>query len=218
VISPRSVLGIGARAIGLWTEEPEPGVKVAIPLERLSAIEDITILLYGRLSFISFDDRLTIRYNTLARFALEPALHELRRRLAGSPQPLPPDAEECPELPAKWKSLLRSPLVRFHEGAPVAFRFATEQGKSRLDVERGQLLVVNPHELVYMRDPLESTHTYGEDSFIVPRPRITRVRDREKYLEVASNGTRFSLSMASELREAATRWFAWARLPRSTGP
>jgi hypothetical protein len=208
VISPRSVLGIGARAIALWTEEPSPGVKVAIPLERLSAIEDITILLYGRLSFISFGDRLTIRYNTLARFALEPALHELRKRLAGSPQPLPPDATECPELPAKWKSLLRSPLVRFHEGAPVAFRFAMELGKSRLDIERGQLLVVNPHELVYMRDPPESSHTYGEDSFIVPRPRITRVRDREKYLEVASNGARFSLSMAPELREAATRWFA----------
>ena len=43
------------------------GREGAIPLERLSAIEDVTILLYGRLSFISPSERLTIRYNTLAR-------------------------------------------------------------------------------------------------------------------------------------------------------
>lgn len=76
VISPNSVLAIGSRAVGLWTEKPEPGVKVMIPLKKLSAIEDVTILLYGRLSFFSFGDRLTIRYNTLARSGLEPALLE----------------------------------------------------------------------------------------------------------------------------------------------
>ena len=208
VISPGSVLGIGTRAIGLWTEKPEPGVKIAIPLERLSAIEDVTILLYSRLSFLSFDGRLTIRYNTLARFALEPALQDLRKRLAGPPQPLPRENEKSPQLPIKWECLIRSPLLRFHEDAPVAFRFATAPRKSRHERERGQLLAVNPHELVYMCDPPEASHNYGEDSFIVPRPRITRVRVREKYLEVASNGARFSLSMALELREAAARWFA----------
>src|SRR5208337_3810248 len=105
VISPGSVLGIGTRAVGLWTEKPEPGVKVAIPLERLSAIEDVTILLYGRLSFLSFGGRLTIRYNTLARFALEPALLDLRKRLGGSPQPLPREDERSPVLPIKWECL-----------------------------------------------------------------------------------------------------------------
>jgi len=207
VISPGSVLGIGTRAIALWTEKPEPGVKIAIPLERLSAIEDITILLYSRLTFFSLGCQLTIRYNTLARFALEPALLELRWRLAGAPQPLP--IEETPaDLPIKWECLLRSPILRFHEGAPVAFRFATAPRKSRHERERGQLIAVNAHELVFMCDPPESSHNYGEDSFIVPRPRITRVRDREKYLEVASNGARYSLSMAPELREAAARWFS----------
>jgi hypothetical protein len=208
VISPEGVLGIGTRAVGLWTAKPEPGVKIAIPLERLSALEDVTVLLYGRLSFLSLGGRLTIRYNTLARFALEPALLELRKRLAGSPQPLP-CADECSlHVPIKWECLIRSSRLRFHEGAPVAFRFATAPGSSRHERERGQLLAVNPHELVYMCDPPEASHNYGEDSFIVPRPRITRVRVREKYLEVASNGARFTLSMAPELREAAARWFA----------
>jgi hypothetical protein len=90
----------------------------------------------------------------------------------------------------------------------VAFRFATTPGKFRHERERGELLAVNPHELVYMCDPPEASHGYGEDSFIVPRARITRVRVRETYLEVGSNGARFSLSMAPELREAAARWFA----------
>jgi hypothetical protein len=90
----------------------------------------------------------------------------------------------------------------------VTYRFAQAPRASRQDVDRGQILVVNPHELVYMCDPPEASHNYGADSFIVPRPRITRVRDREKYLEVASNGARLSLAMVTELRQAGARWFA----------
>jgi len=168
----------------------------------------MTILLYGRLSFLSFGGRLTIRYNTLARFALEPALRELRKRLAGPPQPLPCGDEGSLRLPVKWECLVRGSLLRFYEDAPVAFRFATAPGKSPHQRDQGQLLAVNPHELVYMCDPPEASHNYGEDSFIVPRPRITRVRVREKYLEIAANGARFTLPMAPELREAAARWFA----------
>lgn len=208
VISPASVLGLGSRAVGLWTEKPEPGVKVLIPLERLSAIENVTILLYGRLSFHSFDRRLTIRYNTLARSSLRPLLLELRRRLAGPPLPLPPEEPACGELPVKWRRLLRSPQLRFREGAPVAFRFAVSPRNSRDDIDRGQLLVVSPHELLYLCGPPEASLNYGEDSFIVPRPRISRVRVRERYLEVASNGVRLSLSMAPELRQAAARWLS----------
>jgi len=208
VVSPASVLGIGNRAVGLWTEKPRAGVKVLIPLERLSAIEDVTILLYGRLSFFSFGDRLTIRYNTLARSSLRPVLLELRQRLAGAPLPLPQEQESAAELPIKWRRLLRSPQVRFREGAPVAFRYAVTRRRSPDDIDRGQLLVINPHELLYLCDPEEASHNYGEDSFIVPRPRITRVRVREKYLEVASNGARLCLRMAPELRQAAARWLA----------
>jgi len=208
VISPGSVLGIGTRAVGLWTGEPGPGVKVLIPLERLSAIEDVTILLYGRLSFVSFSLRLTIRYNTLARASLKPALQALRERLAGSPLPLPPEEPAVVELPLKWRRLLGSPQLRFREGAPVAFRFAVTPRSARDDIDRGQLLAVNAHELVYMCDPPEASHNYGQDSCIVPRPRISRVRAREKYLEVASNGVRLSLAMAPELCAAAARWLS----------
>ncbi len=208
VMSPASVLGIGARAVGLWTDTPEGSVKVVIPLARISAIEDITILLYGRLSFLSLGERLTIRYNTLARFNLKPVLLGLRERLAGPPSSLPREEEQDGDLPIKWRRLLRTPFLRFREGAPVAFRFALAPRASRDDVERCQLLVVNPYELVYMSDPLEASHNYGEDSFIIPRLRITRVRAMEKYLEVASNGARLSLAMAPLLREAAALWLS----------
>ncbi len=208
VIAPASVLGLGNRAVGLWTEKPEPGVKVLIPLERLSAIEDVTILLYGRLGFLSFDQRLTIRYNTLARPSLKPLLLELRRKLAGPPLPLPPEEPACGELPLKWRRLLRGPQLRFREGAPLAFRFAVTPRRTRDDIDRGQLLVLSPHELLYLCDPPEASHNYGEDSLIVPRPRISRVRVRERYLEVASNGARLSLTMAPELRQAAARWLS----------
>jgi hypothetical protein len=207
VISPHSVLAIGSRAVGLWVDEPEPGVKIMIPLERLAAIEDATILLYGRLSFISFGIRLTIRYNTIARFGLVPALLRLRSRLVGSPQPVPRAEKGESELPFKWKRVLHSTMARLEEGASVAFCFANAKRKSRDDIERGQLLVLNPHELVYMRDPLYASHRYGADSFILPRARITSARVDENKLKVTSNNVSFTPSMVSELRKTAARWF-----------
>jgi len=51
------------------------------------------------------------------------------------------------------------PDPSLHEGAPVAFRFATAPRRSRHERERGQLLAVNPHELVFMCDPPESSTT-----------------------------------------------------------
>ncbi len=211
VVSPGSVLALGTTAVGLWTEKPEPGVKVVIPLDRLAAIEDVTLLLYGRLSFVSFDTRLTIRYNTLARSGLRPALLEMRERLCGPPWRLPRGEPPSALLPLKWKRLLRSPVVRFREDTPVAFRFAVEPAVPGDDVDRGQLLVMSPHELVYLCDPREAPHNYGEDSLIMPRARITRVRVRERYVEIASNGARVCLEMASELRQAVEQW--WTEVP-----
>lgn len=206
VISPNSVLAIGDRAVGLWTEKPQPGVKLLIHLERVAAIEDITILLYGRLSFVPFGDRLTIRYNTVARQEMEPALLALRKRLAGSAQQMPPQEYADGELPFKWKVLLEEPLVRLEKGSPVAFSFARVPGRSRHEAERRQLLALNPFELVYLCDPTESTERYGVDSLIVPRSRITGARMQGNGLEVSSNGANILLSMAPPLREAAVRW------------
>jgi len=206
VISPNSVLALGDHAVGLWTEKPEPGVKITIPLEMVAAIEDVTILLYGRLSFVPFGDRLTIRYNTVARREMEPALLAFRKRLAGSAHPLPPVEPDVVAPPFKWTVILRDPLVRLEESLPVVYSFASVQGRSRDKAARRQLLAMNPYELVYVCDPTESTEPYGVDSFVVPRSRITKVEIREDQLEVTSNGADISISMAKPLREAAVKW------------
>jgi len=41
VITPLQVLAVGDIAVGLWAEKPQPGVKVCIALDKLSAIEDV---------------------------------------------------------------------------------------------------------------------------------------------------------------------------------
>jgi hypothetical protein len=206
VASPKSILALGSRAVGLWTEKPEPGVKVVIDLEQLSAIEDVTILLYGRLSFYAAGNRLTIRYNTLARAGLGPALLGLRRRLAGTGEPVPSCADGREALPFKWMYIVHSTRVRLHEQAPVAYRFAVSPARSRHDIERAQLLVLNAHELIYLCDPPAASHGYGEDSFILPRSRISTVRLGEESTGFTCNGIHFSLPMRSELRRAAARW------------
>jgi hypothetical protein len=206
VTSPKSILALGSRAVGLWTEMPEPGVKVVIGLQQLSAIEDVMILLYGRLSFYAAGGRLTVRYNTLARTRIEPALLGLRRRLAGIEEPVPSQAGGGEALPFKWMQTVCSARVRLHEQAPVAYRFATSPARSRHDFERAQLLVLNAHELIYLCDPPAASHRYGEDSFVLPRSGISAVRLGEQSTGFTCNGTHFSLPMHSELRRAAARW------------
>ena len=211
VVSPDAVLALGTEAVGLWTEKPAPGVKVLIPLSRLAAIEDVTVLLYSRLSFVSFEEIITVRYNALARPGLRPGLLELRERMSGPPRALPRDEPPAVHLPLKWKRLLRSPVARFRDDTPVTYRFTVEPAAPGEDVRRGQLLVLTPHELVYLCDPREASHNYGEDSFTIPRQRITRVKVRDRYLEVAANGARLRLDMAPELRQAAAEWFPEVR-------
>jgi len=205
-ITPNSVLAIGSRAVGLWTDKPEPGMKAGILLEDLAAIEDINILLYGRLGFFSKDGRVTIRYNTVARRSLEPALLALRKRLAGPAEPVPREAEAASPLPFKWNYFAQSMLVRLREDAVIAYRFAEAPGASRRDLGQAHLLALNPQELVYLKDPYCSR--YGADAFIVPRSAISEVRIREKLLDITSNEARFRLAMMPELRDAAVRWLS----------
>jgi len=207
VTSPNSVLAIGARAVGLWTEKPQPGIKITIPLQEIAAIEDVTILLYGRLSFVPFGQQLTIRYNMVGRDTLEPALLKLRKRLAGPGRRMPKETAEGPELPFKWHNLLRSAQARLDERAPAAFRFCnTVPKRSRHGQQRGELLVLNPYELVYLCEPLESFGQYGEDSFIIPRSRMTAAQATQEGLAVTSNGAHLSVSMAHALSQTAVTW------------
>jgi hypothetical protein len=220
VITPQQVLGIGARAVGLWTEKPAPGLKISIPRETLCAIEDVHILLYGKLSFISSAQRMTIRYNTVCRRVLEPLLSSLRKTLAGPGLTLPSRA--CAEaeggvanpagIPYKWNFLLHSPFSTLDDDAPRVFQFSQELwrrwGKRTL---RGHLMIMTPYELVSLQDPPGSFHSYGVDSLFIPRARIQGVTLRAKGAEVSAGGARFSLSLTPRLLSAVSGWFPEAR-------
>lgn len=211
VTTPLSVLAVGSRAVGLWTEKPSPGLAAAVRLDELEVIEDVTILLYGRLSFISAGRTLTVRYNTVSRRQLEPALLALRRRVAGPGLPVPTE-QATGSLPFKWNHLLNGSLARLRENAPAAFRFACVPARSRRAAPLGHLLVLNPFELVWMRDPPGDDVRYGVDSFIIPRSRLTALGGAETGRRIDGSRSVFALPMPSPLREAASRWLGAAAL------
>ncbi len=207
VVTPTSVLAMGSRAVGLWTDRPVPGMKAAIPLDELAAIEDVNVLLYGRLSFFSRTGRVTVRYNTVARDSLTPALFGLRRRIAGPEAAVPEQGGGgAVPLPFKWNNCVQSPLVRLHDGARVAYAFEEIPRISRSGYAQAHLLALNPRELVYLKNPYG--FRYGVDSFIVPRSYISAVRGSGKRLEIVSRDAGFRLSVPSGLAEAAVRWLA----------
>lgn len=101
VATPAQVLGL-ADGAALWVDtDPEPGVVAAIALDELAAIDHVQILLYARLTFLAPDRRLTVRYNAVARHALEDELAAVRAAAAGYPLPVPSD-EPPPALAHKW--------------------------------------------------------------------------------------------------------------------
>ncbi len=207
VITPMEVLAVGTRAVGLWVEKPAPAVRVAIDLDELAALEDVHILLYGRLSFLSRDNRLTIRYNTVCRRILEPVLQRLREKLAGPGCPVPSWGSPTGPLPFKWNFLLQYPFTTLDPEAPRVFGF---QGAPRVKgawVPRGHLLILTPFELVSLRDPVESFHSYGVDSLFIPRSRIQAVSVQPDGVQVTAKGAELFLPLPPTLLVEVRRWF-----------
>jgi hypothetical protein len=207
VMTPASVLMIGPRAVGLWTEGASPGVKAVIPVGDLAAIEDVTVLLYGRLSFLAAGRRITIRYNTVGRSMLEPALLSLRRLMAGPAREVPREGDEA-ALSFKWRNVLAEAAARLDAGAAAAFAFQSVPGRGRGEPVRGELLLLNPRELALLREPRDWGAAYGVDSFVVPRDRVTSLAERGETLEVESRGAVIPVEMAPALRRTALSWSA----------
>jgi len=207
VITPTQVLAIGPRAVALWAEGPTPGIAVSISLEELAYLEDIVILLYGRLSFFSAGSRLTIRYNTVARRWLEPSLLALRKRISGGSGALPRIREQ-PALPYKWDVILHSPFLDLGEGPPPAYHYCATAARNRKLPAKGQLLLLSAAELIYVRDSQDPLMFYGVDRFLLPRSRVESIRAESRALEATCNGADISLAMPQPLVETAVSWLA----------
>lgn len=209
VMTPLRVAALGARAVGLWTAEPTPGLRALIGIDTLSYIEDIHILLYGKLSFISREGRINIRYNTVARRVLEPALLALRERLAGASGPMPP-SEPAEPLPFKWQVIARSAFSLLGERVPAIYRFDSETRASGWPRNRrlGHLLMLTPRELLSLCDPLDSIHSYGVDGHYIPRRGIQEALFSDGSLRLRVRGATLELALDERLLEAARLWLS----------
>jgi hypothetical protein len=154
------------------------------PTSRLIAVDDRTILLYGRLRLMAADRQLVVRYNTVSRRDLQENLSELRRRMATKPQPIVSgflwlDARNegmgQPALPHKWRVVLEHQMVRpnLDEPAIIAVGDVTEIRGGRNRPPAG-VAVLGSRELVIVNEPSEFLEAarYGVDLLAVPRERL----------------------------------------------
>jgi hypothetical protein len=227
VLTPTSVLGFGERAVALWIDEGPDGRLVAIPIERLRAIEDRRILLYGRLGFIAAETRLVLRYNTAERRALGDNLRDLRHRIA---PPGPPTADGFlwldhhgqsrarSELPVKWRYVLSSPAVLAdpQEPAIVAVGDVAETQRGRSGPASG-IAVLASRELVIAVEPIGyvEAERYGVDLLAVPRAHLAGIgwNGRSVTVRVGRAGAEVAsvrLPLDARLVEAMQRSFGSA--------
>jgi hypothetical protein len=201
VETPAQVLGFGDHGVGLWVDAtPVPGVQQVIPHPNLAAIADERILLYGRLSFLTADQALRVRYNTVSRWHLRPALVSLRRTVATLPGPVP-DVEP-PRLPHKWRVISESETVRPPAGEKVAVFFGSYRAHRRMRALPA-LLAVTSRELIVVRQPYRNRDGYGSDALYVSRQRIEQLEAERSTLQLRVAGTHLELVLDDALAAAA---------------
>jgi hypothetical protein len=199
VATPAQVLGLADRGAALWiSTQPDRGVVTAIALEELAAIDHVQILLYARLTFLAPGRRLTLRYNAVARHALEDELAAVRAAAAGYPLPVPSD-EPPPALAHKWAHLVRSPAICLAPGD------ATIARTGELPAVRGEppttvLLVLTPRELIVARDPdatvLGGASPYGHDILAVPRRQLGGVERTDSGARLRAGGVNVDVDLS----------------------
>jgi hypothetical protein len=215
ITTPTQVLGLGDDAIALWVDAPpRPGVRVIIALDMLAAIDDVEFLLDGRLSFLSADDRLTVRYNTVGRSSVEPAIGAVRAAVAGDPSPLPGQPVTA-ELPVKWRNIARSPRVLLRPDEPALLLFARPPS-----APRDTLVAITAHELVVAREPFFIQTDTGlrrrqpEHAALAPAERHRRRRNAARARRGAQPRCRHRAAVA----QSCARMLAVQRKDHSQGP
>ena len=186
-------------------------VRETIPLGDLAFVEDVRILLSGRLTFVARDRALRVRYSTVARYDMRPALDDVRATLAGEPLALP--APAVPPLPVKWQILAQTPSIRLNDRDATVLYDEPRTGRRRT---RPTLVALTPYELVVAREPTQglSVDRYGVDSVHVARHRIElispvgaslviRARDADLHIDVGER-------LVAEAREAFAGLLPWA--------
>ncbi len=184
VITPAMVLGFGESRIGLWIDDGPEGRTSSLPVDDLLAVDDRTILLYGRLRLVAAAHQIVVRYNTVSRTEVQQNLGRLRARMATRAEPVQPrfvwgDAEDdsrtAADLPHKWRVVLENPAVRPDLDEPVVIA-AGDLAEIRAGRTRpaSGVAVLGSRELVIANEPVEylDRARYGVDLLAIPRERL----------------------------------------------
>jgi len=218
VRSPTAVLGIGDDALGYWVEENESGtVRAVVSADELAVLEESRVLLYTRLRFSSATDDLTVRLSTVAMPDLRPTLAALRRRVAGSPRPVPERRDDA-RLTPKWQNALRSPAVALRQGDASATVVGTAPLGGRLAVRGVAILALTPFELVVLTEPAphrgNESAIYGVDAVQVPRRRLQSLGSQGNELRIVAAGRELRIVLdpllVAEARSAFDGFLPWS--------
>jgi hypothetical protein len=230
VITPARVLGFGATDVALWIDDCPGGRVLSIPIDRLVAVDNRSILLYGRLRLLAAGSQLVVRYNSVYRDELQENLRDLRRRMARKELPvesgflwLDPRHEQGrqSDLPFRWQVLLDYPTVRPNLSEPVMIAVGDVAGirRGRTGPPSG-VAVLGSRELVIANEPSGNLDfgRYGIDLLAVPRQRLDSLRWDGRSLTVrlasdhvvAENYASVVLPLDPRLVEAMARAFGSA--------
>ena len=212
VWTPTQVLAFGTRAMALWVDvERGPKIPVEIPKDELWAVGNTRILLYSRLVFYGRTQQLRIRYNTVARPQLEPALASLRREIAGPYLAVPPQPKAL-DLPFKWSVIAGSEAVVLPSDKPPALLFG-ERSTGWRRPPCPVLVALSEQELIVATESIEESGgfaCYGIDSLHVPRRRLERAEASGPLLRVRAAGSRLEVNIGAELASAVPKLIAAA--------
>jgi hypothetical protein len=197
VISPAMVLAFGDEQIGLWIDAGPDGRTLTTPIDRLLALDDRLILLYGRLRFVAPEGPLVVRYSTVSREYVGGNVERLRRTMATRVLPVNPGfvwnapggaPRDRRRLPVKWRGLLDRTSVRPDPEAPIAIAVGDVAPTRPLAGRPASgVAVLSARELVIANEPIEyrDRARYGVDLLAVPREKLDSLAWDGRLLDVA---------------------------------
>jgi hypothetical protein len=182
-LSPQSVLAFGDGTVAQWIDDG-PGRLLVIPTDRLLAVDDRQILLYGRLRFVAADVRITVRYSTTERFDLVDNIRSLRARIAATQVETQPAFRwlnkrgqygSRDRLPIKWTIALKSSALDAADAEAAAVAVGdVEETRGRRSGDPSGVAVLGPREFLIASEPAEFLQggRYGYDLLAAPRDRL----------------------------------------------
>jgi hypothetical protein len=194
---PLQVAAIGDRAVGLWVRAlPTPGVRVQVPVSRISAIETLADGPQRLLVVTGEASSLAVRYTSDDDASVDAWARRIRMRAAGDPSPVP-----------------AMPSARYGKGLDE-FLFGPADGgvcvRWRSGFDYGQCtLAITSRELIVARSWVRPGRPWRKvrRTFYAPRRSIEGIRSRSRSVCLDSAGAQNWVGLGSKrIASAASAW------------